>query len=202
MTLQRSRRDSRDDQGFTLIEMLVATMILTLVMSIVGGLVISMVKTDRSVRATTAATTQGQLVTESIERGIRNSMLSTTPAFALTAPVTGDQFLVARTAGSASTLVWRCTAWYYSASERTIRSFSSTAQIAAPSSATRSGWTLLAEGVRPAVSGGTVFSQSSSSTGQTLQLALTVDAGTSPRVAFTTSATSRVGTVTGAPTCF
>lgn len=203
MTKVRTERETSDDRGFTLIELIVATAILTLVLSIVGGLIISMIQTDRTVRATTTATTQGQLVTESIERGIRNSVEQGTPAraFAITTLSNSDQLLVARTAGSGATIAWRCTAWYYSASERSIRTRTSTTAIATPSATARANWTLLADGIRPTVAGGKVFDDAAS-VGRTLGLSFTADAGENPRVSFVTSASSRAGTATGAPACF
>ena len=141
----------RDDRGFTLIELLASSLIFSLIFIVIGSIFVSLVRTQESVETTTSTTNVGQLAARSIDDGIRNST-----GYQLTA-VGADQLLTARTAGSGATLTWKCTAWYYaSAGDGSIRTFTSSTAISAPSAAQLATWTLLIEGVEPRI-GTTVF---------------------------------------------
>lgn len=141
----------RDDRGFTLIELLASSLLFAVIFTVIGSIFISLVRTQESVETTTQTTSGGQLVARSIDDGIRNSS-----GFQLTAVGT-DQMLTARTAGSGATLTWTCTAWYYaSGGDGSIRTFTSSTAISAPSATQLANWTLLIEGVEPRV-GTTVF---------------------------------------------
>jgi Tfp pilus assembly protein PilW len=184
--------DSRRDAGMTLIEMLAAALLFVVVFVVVGGIFISLVRTQDTVNAVTGSANSSQLAAGSIENGIRNAS-----DFQLTASGS-DQLLVARTAGSGSTLTWTCTAWYYSASgEGSIRSTRTTgAAIDVPTSAELSGWTLMLEGVAPRT-GSTIFSAS----GPQLTVAFDAVAGDHPATAIDFTVIPLTGT-TGASTCF
>lgn len=132
-----------DDDGFTLIELLVTTLLFSMVVVVVGSIFMSLIRTHETVRDSTASANGGQLAATSIETGVRNSS-----NFRLT-NIGSDQLLVARTAGSGATLTWRCAAWYYSASERSIRTTSSTAAIGIPTATALQDWTLLVDEVDP-----------------------------------------------------
>lgn len=141
----------RDDRGFTLIELLASSLIFALIFIVIGSIFISLVRTQESVETTTSTTNVGQLAARSIDDGIRNST-----GYQLTSVGT-DQLLTARTAGSGATLTWTCIAWYYSAGgDGSIRTYSSSTAIAAPSAAQLANWTLLIDGVEPRV-GTTIF---------------------------------------------
>src|SRR4051812_43915638 len=92
-----------DDEGFTLVELVIAAMILVLVLSVVGAMITSLSKTSTTVTGMTSTSTSAQLAAESIERGIRNSS-----DFFLTSPTGSDQLLVARTAQGTTSLTWTC----------------------------------------------------------------------------------------------
>lgn len=101
--LERMRIDQR---GITLVELLVYMVLATVVLSIVGGLLISSLTTQRTVRSAAEATTIGQLIVRSIDRGVRN-------ASAVRVTDSG-RLLVARTTGAAADS-WVCRAWYIDA---------------------------------------------------------------------------------------
>lgn len=112
MTMPTEQDSTTQDfeRGFTLVELLIYSMLLLIVLAIVGAMLGSTVTTSKSVNSLTAASTSAQLVSESVERGIRNSS-----DFHLTTPTGTDQLLVARTALDGATINWVCVAWYYSA---------------------------------------------------------------------------------------
>lgn len=192
-------RDARgDDSGFTLVELVITGLLTVLVLSVVTGLFVSMTTTESSVRTVTTATTAGQFVAGSIERGARNSS-----TMAVTTPATGDLLLQARTVGSAATAVWGCSAWYFSAADQTIRYKTSTAQIPTPTAASQRSWTLLSGGVS-AVAGGPVFAVANTASGQTLALSFQESAGKSAPVVFQSSSSNQIVTDSfgGPASCF
>lgn len=183
--------DARDDDGFTLVELVIAAMILVLVLAVVGAMMSSLSSTSRTVNSMTATTTSAQLAAESVERGIRNSS-----DFLLTSPSGNDQFLVARTAQGTSTLTWTCVAWYYSAADGSIRYTMSPSAIAAPTSTTLPQWTLLTRGVTPNIGTG-VFGGAT----PTLTIGFTGQSSGAGPVAINSTVVSRAGS-SGTPACY
>jgi prepilin-type N-terminal cleavage/methylation domain-containing protein len=155
MSTQVDRPDAgvRRDEGFSLIELLAASMIFAVIFTVIGSIFVSLIRTQDTVDSVTMSSSTAQLAASSIENGIRNSS-----EFDLAA-VGADQLLVARTAGSATTLTWYCTAWYYSAAGAgSIRmTTNSGVAIDAPTTDELATWTLLLEGVQPRT-GTTIFS--------------------------------------------
>lgn len=148
----------QDDDGLTLVELIVYGILLISVLLIVGSIMISTLGVERVVRESTTATTAAQLAATSIETGVRNSSAVNLSS------VGSDQLLVARTAGTGATVAWRCQAWYYSAASGTIRTTSSAsdaAPIAAPT-AEPTTWTLLASNI-DAPTSGVIFTNSGNS---------------------------------------
>jgi len=182
--------DHQDD-GFTLIEMIIASMIMVVVLAIVGALIGSASTTSKRVSSLTGQSTAAQLASESIERGIRNSS-----DFLLTSPGGTDQLLVARTAQGGSTLVWTCVAWYYSAADGSIRYTMSPTAIAAPSATALSHWTLLAANVQPS-NGTGIFSGSTPN----LTIGFTGQSSGAGPVAINSTVVSRAGS-SGTPACY
>jgi len=197
MRLSKNRAGS--EEGFTLIELMVSALLIVLVLSVVGGLMVSTTSTERRVRDVTSATNAGQLVARSVTTGIRNSAnsVSTTAPYMLTSPTGNDQMLVALTIGSAAAITSRCAAWYYSATEHSVRYTTSATAIAAPSAAALATWTLLSTGVTP-FSGTGIFASRGS---KGITLAFKEDAGKGPAVVFQSSVTSQTG-MTGSVTCY
>jgi len=184
--------DPEREEGFTLIEVLVTSMLLVLVLAIAGTLIGSLSTTSRTVNSLTATTSSAQIAAESVERGIRNSS-----DFLLSVPSGTDQMLVARTAQSGTTLNWVCSAWYYSAANGgSIRFKTSTTAIAAPNAAALAQWTLLAQGVAPS-SGTTIFSGSS----PTLSFSFKSTSAGAGAATIKSTVLSRAGS-SGTPACY
>lgn len=110
------RRQPGGDRGFTLIELLVATALMLIILPLIGGLVVTLTRTSSTVTALQSTTGAAQLVLKSVQTGIRNSS-----DFRLTNPTGNDQLLVGRTAQNGPTITWVCTAWYYSATDNSLR---------------------------------------------------------------------------------
>ena len=89
------------ERGFTLVELLIYSLLLIIVLGIVGAMLASTVSTSKSVNSVTSASTAAQLASESVVRGIRNAS-----DFRLTTPTGTDQLLVARTALGGATINW------------------------------------------------------------------------------------------------
>jgi Tfp pilus assembly protein PilW len=191
MSAAQRPAESRE-AGFTMIELVVAAMLFVVVFTVVGGIFLSLVRTQQTVDVLTGSANSGQLAANSIENGIRNSS-----DFQLSA-VGSDQLLVARTAGSGTTLSWACTAWYYSAAgDGEIRSTRTTgAAIDAPTSAELADWTLVLEGVAPSA-GSTIFSVS----GPQLTVSFEATAGDHSATAIDFTVIPLTG-VTGVSTCY
>ncbi|WP_431218743.1 PilW family protein [Leifsonia xyli] len=183
--------ETRDDEGFTLVELVIAAMILVLVLAVVGAMMSSLTSTSRTVDSMASTTTSAQLAAESVERGIRNSS-----DFLLTSPAGTDQMLVARTAQGSTTLTWKCVAWYYSAADGSIRYTISPSAIATPTSTTLAQWTLLAKGVTPNVGAG-IFGGAT----PTLTIGFTGQSSGAGPVAINSTVVSRAGS-SGTPACY
>lgn len=154
----RGRRESAED-GVTLIELLIYSVLLVSVLIIVGTIMISTQNIGVMVRNSTTTTSAAQLAANAIESGVRNAT-----AVRLT-DVGNDQLLQVRTAGSdPDDVTWRCEAWYFSSSAGTIR-FIATASDAVPVTAPGTEpttWSLLASRIVPS-SGNDIFTQDGNS---------------------------------------
>jgi len=183
----------RRDDGFTLPEMIVASALFSLVILVAGGIFLGQFRAQQQVSAVTSTTTNAQLAGSVIDDGIRNSS-----GFKLTASGS-DQLLVARVAGSGTTLQWTCRAWYYSASAHTIRSTSTTpgTPITIPTAAQLAAWTLLVDGVQPRT-GTTIFSTS----GATVSIAFNATTGSTYKPVAISISTSPLAGVTENSTCY
>ena len=98
--------ETTTERGFTLVELLIYSMLMVVVLAIVGGMIVSFTSTSKTVGSITQVSTSGQLAAQSVERGIRNAS-----DFRLTTPTGTDQLLIARTAGGGTDLTWKCAAW-------------------------------------------------------------------------------------------
>lgn len=102
--------------GFTLIELLVYVALFVIVLGIVGGFLINALQAEKTVRSSTDASSYGQLLSQTIQRGVRNAS-----AIALTAPVdsgkkipAGSQMLAIEVLdGSGAVPVKKCQAWLF-----------------------------------------------------------------------------------------
>lgn len=137
-------RGAAPDDGLTLVELLVYSLLLVGVFLIVGTIMISSLSIEQMVRTSTQTASNAQLAASSIESGVRNGT-----DFAVE-NVGDDRVLLVRTAGSdPGAVTWHCAAWYFSESTGTIRytrSSSDSAPVVVPGSEPVD-WTLLASGI-------------------------------------------------------
>lgn len=153
--MPKMRVDHRADDGFTLVELLVYSLLLVGVLLIVGTIMISSLSIEQMVRTSTQTASSAQLAATSLESGVRNA----TAAKVETVDGT-DKVLLARTAGNdPDTVTWHCAAWYFSASAGTIRHTamsSDSTPVAIPTEEPQD-WALLTGGIE-AVGSSEVFS--------------------------------------------
>lgn len=159
------------DEGFTLIELMVAGLIMSLVMIAAGGMMIGMLSAQRTVAVVTQTATTAQVAASGIATGVRNAS-----DIRLTAPAAGDQLLVTRSALQQSTITWICRAWHYSAADDTLRTKTSSpgTVVTNPTASQLATWSTIATGVTPRtgtdifslVSGGVKISFNAATNGQ------------------------------------
>lgn len=191
----RKEHDVRDDDGFTLVELIIAIGLFVLVMGLVGTFMINSLTTQKTVRSVSEATSQGQLVARSVKAGVTNA--SGIRLTDLTSGATaGGQLLVARTLGTGATASWGCQAWYFSGDGGAVYTTRSSGAIAAPTSKTPS-WTLLVDNVGAPSAGSGIFS----ATTVTARVNLTVKTDGGSAVRIDTSATVRNPEAVSSP-CF
>mgnify|MGYP001218419624 CR=1 FL=1 len=195
-----TRTPRHSESGFTLIELMVGAMLTILVVGLVGGIIISSTRSETIVRSVAQATSAGQMVTASVQNGIRNSgvSLNTTTPYKLTTPSGSDQLLVALVVSNGTTATASCAAWYYSATAGEVRYTTASSAIAAPTASQLATWTLLSKGVSPISPSTTIFSARGT---YGLNLAFQETAGTASPIVFQSSITSRTG-LTGAIACY
>jgi type II secretory pathway pseudopilin PulG len=143
----RDHRSAARDVGFTLVELLVFMMLLVVVLVVVGGLLASSLSGEHTVRSRTEATNLGQILTQSVQKGVRNAA-----AIELRTPLPGTQLLTVRTAGSDTALTWACQSWFYSPVDGGsvfTKRVSPAGPIATPTTNEPGGWTLLGSGIKP-----------------------------------------------------
>lgn len=194
--LRNARTRIAEDDGITLVEVLIAAVLSLIVLGVMAGMFISTTNAEANVRGLTTATTQSQLAWNTIDRSTRNSSI------VAVASVGSDMVLRARTVGSGTTAVWGCTAFYWSATDKTIRYSTSTSAIAAPANtAAQRSWTLLADNV--VKTGSTaVFAVATNTAGsQTLTTTFSVTANGST-AANISEKSSNALLPSGDPTCF
>lgn len=146
-----------DESGFTLVEMIIASVLGVLILGIGASILLSLFRTQHNVSDYADATTTGQLISRSIEEGVRNAGVGTHPAGAddkgilAGAMVVGQgQLLRARVAvgTQAGDVAWRCEAWYYSDTTQSVLFAKSSSLIADPGGFT---WNAAHTQVTPAV---------------------------------------------------
>src|SRR5690625_1021024 len=92
------------DAGFTLVELLIASMLLLVVIAITGGLLIRTLTTQNEVRQLTTASNEGQVTIALIERSLRNAATVDIPS-----PYNGDLLVVkTRNADPYQSDSWTC----------------------------------------------------------------------------------------------
>lgn len=168
------------DEGFTLIELMVSAMLGVLVLGVASSILISMFRTEHTTSDFSGATTTGQLISRSVEEGVRNaapapapdSTLASDPGVQSSVDANGE-LLRARVAmgTSGGTVTWQCQAWYFSPTTQTIAVATANTMIDDPAgftwgagheltpNVTQAGvsWTLLGSNITPAAGSPLVF---------------------------------------------
>jgi competence protein ComGC len=202
------RPDTGSDAGFTLIELIVASLLTVLVLIAVGSLLASAGRTEKGTRAATAAATLGQLVARSVTQGVANA----TAVSVTTNAATGAQLLQARvyslaasndpTQGASSGV--GCQAWYYdptSGGAVYVKRVFPAAPIAMPSGAPDSTWQLIGNGLGATVAAATASTVFATPSGTRVDLKFDVLNGTQKPVHIETTVHIPNTTVVSAP-CF
>jgi type II secretory pathway component PulJ len=188
----KTLRERRNEGGFSLPELMIYVLLLSIVMIIIGSMLISSLRTERTVDRVVAASTSAQLAIKSIEYGVRNA--SAHRIFNLT---NTDQLLRARVAKpDQEDLDYSCRAWYFDRAKSELRYKESDAKILDPSTAELAEWTLLAHNVTP-TSAPNVFGD-----GATLELTVgfrVATGGDDPPAEIKTSVVRRVSSSESAP---
>ncbi len=175
------RRLRDDTSGFTLVELIVASSLMVVIAVVIGNILITTLGSEKTIRTTTQATSSGQLVAQSLDKGVRNANWISSPPYL----ASGEYFLAVRTASGTAVVSYSCQAWFISSTGSAYVRTSSTA-IAKPTGGNLTGWTLLTTGVERA---GTADILSVS--GKQVTITFEVDAGDAPNVLISTSALSR-----------
>jgi type II secretory pathway pseudopilin PulG len=184
-------RRLRDDRGFTLVELLIYVGLVVVIVGIVGGILINSLGVDKTVRSATAAASAGQLISQSIDQGVRNaSYIALTTSGA-------QQFLLVRTAGSGATITWSCRAWYLTTANGGAAYVKNSATaITSPIGGSLTGWTQISTGFTGVNGATTILTK----TGSQVAIGLKMTAGQASPVLIQTTAVSRQ-TDTGSAPC-
>lgn len=181
-------RRMRSEDGFSLPELIIYSIVSVIAMLIIVGIASVVVISGETVNSNVKASESAQSVTQSLSDGIRNST-----GTKITAVTGGGQWLRARVATRNNAAVgYVCESWYYSPTDQTIR-YDLSPTTAAPTAPSDS-WLLLADGVTP-VSGTGIFGGSWSRL--TIKFDVTEREGTPSRVNAVNA--SRATTEMGSP---
>ena len=133
--------DAQDD-GFTLVELIVYSALSLIVLAIIGGLFFQTFNVQSRVGTSTASTTNGQQALSTIAKTVRNSTSVT-----VTSSPSGS-LIVTKTTNSAGTVTCGYKAYYFAyAGSGTIYYKSSTSVIAEPAAAALPSWKKILSGV-------------------------------------------------------
>ncbi|WP_349866579.1 hypothetical protein [Leifsonia sp. WHRI 6310E] len=207
------RSERTGEAGFSLAELLVYMALSVIVLFVVGGLLVNALTSASTIRTSNQATTTGQLLARSLQKGVHNAT-----AMQVSAPVSsvlgvsGAQLFVIETVKSDTTAAPVCEAWLYvpsSGGRIFFRSTATVSRIDLPTSATLAtalstspvsapaGWSGFDMKVNPA--NGAIFALGT--TGQvSLSFTVTTSAGGVP--AFITTSALSGQPQKGTSTCF
>jgi type II secretory pathway pseudopilin PulG len=188
-----------NENGFTLVELTIATGLTLIVLVIAGGILISGLRTQEIARTVTDAANTAQQIVHSVQSGVKNASAITVTSNTST----GTQLLLVRTQSSApNSTAPSCQAWYYTPSNGggvyTTKTTPASA-ITLPTGGPQGIWTLLGTGISPAdPTTGKVFNAPN---GGRVELKFDVAAGAHPYVLINTMTYNSQSTSASTP-CF
>ncbi len=197
--MMRIRSSNDNEQGFTLVELMISTGLTIIVLVITGGILISGLRTQEIARSVTDAANTAQQIVHSVQSGVKNASAITVTSNS----TTGTQLLLARTVSSdPNSTAPSCQAWYYTPSNGGAVYTTKTTPAAAitlPTGGPQGVWTILGTGVSPAdPSTGKVFNAPN---GGRVELKFDVAAGSHPYVLINTMTYNSQSTSVSSP-CF
>lgn len=175
---------SGDDEGITLVELIVYVVIAALVTGLMAGIFINGLRSQTAATDRDTATGRAGVVTNSLQTSLRNAT-AVNPATG-----SGNTLIAVVTTGTSG---WQCRAWSLTSTGNLVYKASSTSF----SVASTAGWTVLASGVKGSFAGGKVFS-SSSATQVRYAFSVTTSASTVP----ISGAVTAQATMSGAGPCW
>ena len=169
-------------RGFTLIELIIYSVLLGLVLAIVGGLLANAFRALSTVRSSAVAHTNGQLVLSTIETAFRNGSGAEVSD--------SGKLLVVRIPAGAD---WECQAWYYNpASGGSVYTTTTPTRAAIDTATSASEWTLLASNAGAGLAAIFTPVTVTSPTGAAVTVRLNLSIDGQADVALTTSAAPRL----------
>lgn len=147
--IARLRSRLREDEGFSLTELLIVVLLLSLVLGVVASIYLSSTRTQVNVQTVSRATTDAQSAIAAIDRAIRTA----TEVHQVDANT-----ISARVPGSGDPVTFACMAWHHDpvSGDLRFRSFPDGTAITSPTAASVATWSLLAQNVRP-ISGSAIY---------------------------------------------
>ncbi len=190
---------SERESGFTLVELMIASLLSIVALSLAGGILVAGLKTQESARSVTTAANTAQQIVRSVQSGVKNASAITVTSNG----VTGTQLLLVRTVSSdPNSTAASCQAWYYTPSNGGAVYTTKTTPasvITLPVGGPQGVWTNLGSGVSPADPiTGKVFNAPS---GGRVELKFDVAAGSHPYVLINTVTYNSQSTAVSLP-CF
>jgi type II secretory pathway pseudopilin PulG len=139
--LQLLSTSKKDQQGFSLIELIVYTLISSMLLTVVASVFISLYSVQEDVLQSGKSAGELQLVAASINYGVRNST-----AVSLSETAAG-QLLLAETLTGADEAGTVCQAWWFDGEGMSMYASSGPTRESLPTTSSTSGWMLLSDSI-------------------------------------------------------
>jgi type II secretory pathway pseudopilin PulG len=137
----RGERDDELDEGFTLVELIVASLLTVLVLTLAGTLVVSGMNAQAQVQSVTAASDSSQSLSNAVESYTRDA------SYVRVTQPSGDSMVVLRVPADIAVTSYHCVAFYWSSARAEVRMKQATGPISAPSASVLTTWSLIATDV-------------------------------------------------------
>ena len=182
-----------NETGMTLVELIIYAALLTVVVTIVGGMMLSAITAQRDITSSTSAASLGQLIGQSVTKGVRNATTISVQ------PTATSQLLVVTTSVGTQANGTVCEGWYYTQNNGgSFYMTISSARIVAPTTPTLlAQWNYLGTGITPTAGGASLFTVANS----TVSYGFSVANGVGKSILISSTAVSRQA-LTGGGACF